>query len=370
MQAAKFGFSFFNEHFESSEVCITKLVFFPRLLHGKAPAVRFGSNLEFWFSSIFVCNVLKFTAFTACHKPPLLNMRIVKTCRRLGSNWASPNGSQQNCGLGWIPSCSIWQQWTPGLAENGKRNGIFIETMSENCLNTRHPSSGKKNSSEMLLVLQEGLSQTPLSFWKKWYFWLCCLWSNFIFIAENKACSWIINKIWLPFPAALCAPPAGTRTGVRRGCLPQLLPSTAEEVPFLTTCMQSLKLLGSQQTAQSKHPSFILQASSFHLSPVTPLFHYSPFAHKDARAGRDKQDDSKHSGGSLWPSWASCPSCVAGVFLSWDAFNDDGVNRCMPQVDHDQFILIPWEKLCCTPYLPWLGFLICVVLIRHCMGYP
>lgn len=79
---------FFNKHFESSEVCITKLLVFfsPRLLHGKAPAVRFGSNLEFWFSSIFVSNVLNFAVFTACHKPPLLNMRIVKTCRRLGSN--------------------------------------------------------------------------------------------------------------------------------------------------------------------------------------------------------------------------------------------------------------------------------------------
>lgn len=130
-------------------------------------------------------------------------MRVVKTCRRLGSNRASPNGSQQNCGLERTLSCSIWPQWTPGLAGNGKINGVFIGTTSENCLNTWRPSSGKNGSSEMLLVLQEGLSQALLSFWKKWCFWPCCLWSNHTFIAEIKARSWIINKILVAFPVAL-----------------------------------------------------------------------------------------------------------------------------------------------------------------------
>lgn len=280
---------FFNKHFESSEVYITKLlIFFPRLLHGKAPAVRFGSNLEFWFSSIFVSNVLKFAVFTACHKPPLLNIRIVKTCRRLGSNWASPNGSQQNCGLEQTPSCSIWPQWTPGHAGNGKINGIFTGTMSENCLNTRPPSLGKNSSSYVSGTPGEAASGTTQLL--KEIMFLASLRSNCTFIAENKAHSWIINKIWLAFPTVLCALSAGTMTAVRRGCLPQLLPGTSEEVSFLTTYTWSLKLLGSQQTTPSKHPSPVLQAASFHLFPVTPSFHYLPFAHEEARTERDKWD--------------------------------------------------------------------------------
>lgn len=116
---------FLNECSESSEVCITKspfkkiyfIFFSPKLLHGNALAVRFGSNLEFWFSSIFVSNELKFTAFTACHKPLQLNMCLGKKCRSLGSNWALPNGSQQNCGLEQTPklhymiTVNTWTCW-------------------------------------------------------------------------------------------------------------------------------------------------------------------------------------------------------------------------------------------------------------------
>lgn len=237
-------------------------------------------------------------------------MRIVKTCRRFGSNQASPNGSQQNCGLERTPSCGIWPRWTPGLAGNSKTNGIFIGTMSEYCLNTWHPSSGKNSFSEILLVLQERLSQALLRFWRKLNFWPCYLWSNCSLIAENKARSWIVNKIWLVFPAVLWAWSSGT--GVRRGCLPQLLPSTSEEVPFLSAYTWSLELLGSQQTAPHKHLSPILQAASFNLSPVTPSLLYNSFAHKE-RAGRNKWD-SKRSGGNLWPSWELSNSCAAVFF--------------------------------------------------------
>jgi len=76
--------------------------------------------------------------------------------------------------------------------------------------------------------------------------------------------------------------------GARRACLPQLLPGTAEEVLFPTTHTQSLRLLGSQETPLLKHPSPILQESSFHLSPVTPSFHHPSFAQEQAKAGRDK----------------------------------------------------------------------------------
>lgn len=102
----------------------------------------------------------------------------------------------------------------------------------------------------MLLVLLEGLSRAPLR-----YFWPRCLRRNSTFITENKACSWIVNKMSV-FPSVLSAPFAGTMTGVRRCCLPQLLPATTEQVRFLTAHSCSFELLGSQQTCPCK-PHFV-----------------------------------------------------------------------------------------------------------------
>ena len=111
------------------------------LLWGLDEIWSFGSVLFFFLMH----------SSSQCSQPainrPVLNTRIVKTCRRLGSNRASPNGSQQNCGLEWTPSCSIWSQWTPGLAGNGEIHRFFLGTISENSLTTQSPSSDKNSAS-------------------------------------------------------------------------------------------------------------------------------------------------------------------------------------------------------------------------------
>lgn len=63
-------------------------------------------------------------------------------------------------------------------------------------------------------------------------------------------------------------------------------------------------VLNSLAPGRLLHSSPILQETSFCLVPVTPSFHYLPFAHKEVKAENDKCD-SRDFGGSLWPDWKS-----------------------------------------------------------------
>lgn len=159
-------------------------------------------------------------------------------------------------------------------------------------------------TSEMLLELQEGLSQAPLSFWKNWYFWPCCFRSSTILWLKAKLAlellikcqffqlCWMLHSValWLESGGAVAlADPWHYRASVFSDHSCMVLNFLAPKRPL--------------------HVGSILQTASSHLLLVTPSFHCHPFEHKEVRTGNDKCD-SRDFGGRLWPDWKSPYTCV------------------------------------------------------------
>lgn len=147
----------------------------------------------------------------------------------------------------------------------------------------------------MLLVLQEGLSQVLLSFWKNWYFWPCFRkqhGSNKGVLLQLKTrlalelsikcpfSRWVLHSLalWLGSGGAVC-----------HSCS---LPLESKCVFWPLTCV-----VGSQQTSLCK-PHFA--SNSF------PFIACNSFItlHEEVRAGNDKCD-SRDFGGNWWSDWKS-----------------------------------------------------------------